>query len=182
MEYPENFPKDVAFISWIVEPGTLMATHLANTAVPRRIEGVKIEIVGPEHPCYSPGQSNRRLIATREFTWGEELGPGIGFCGELVHDGMRTSSKYTVECDEMVSVDAQRYGNELRFINSYKGIRETPNTQFHWRLRNNGMPYLAVVCVVSVRKGEEFLLDYGNTYDRKYLPDNGSTSQEPTKR
>mmetsp|Transcript_9350 Transcript_9350/g.15197 ORF Transcript_9350/g.15197 Transcript_9350/m.15197 type:complete len:252 (+) Transcript_9350:1211-1966(+) len=167
---PKKFPRDVTFISWIVEPGTLSAIHLANTAVPRHIEGVRIEIVDKKHPCYSPWQINRKLVATRDFAWGEELGPGIGFCGELVHDGLRSVTKYMAECDETVSIDAQRFGNELRFINSYKGIRATPNTQFHWRLKPDGLPYLAVVCVVSVEKGEEFLLDYGKPYDNEHLP------------
>jgi len=169
-EVPRNFPKGVVFVSWIIEPGTLRAMHLANTAVPKHILGVAIETVAQDHPCYSPGMHNRRLVAARDFAWGEELGPGIGFCGELVHDGMRSGSRYMAECDEVVSVDAQRYGNELRFINSFKGISEAPNTQFHWRLKPDGMPYLAVVCVVSIRKGEEFLLDYGKPYDNEYLP------------
>jgi len=167
---PRNFPKDVVFVSWIMEPGTLTAVHLANTAIPKHIEGVRIETVGPDHPCYQNGYLNRRLVATRDFSWGEEVGAGIGFCGELVHDGMRSASKYMAECDETVSIDAQRYGNELRFINSFKGIKPAPNTQFHWRFRSNGMPYLAIVCVASIRKGEEFLLNYGKPYDNAHLP------------
>lgn len=115
---------------------------------------------------------HRRLIALRDFAWGEELGPGIGYCGELVHEDSRRVGQYTAECDDVVSIDAQRCGNELRFINSFRGVGPEPNTQFHWRYRLNGLPYLAVVCVSNVKRGEEFLLDYGEPYDTVFLPQN----------
>jgi SET domain-containing protein len=60
-------------------------------------------------------------------------------------------------------VDADRAGNETRFINDYRGIAETPNVQFRVVL-DPTRPQVCVVALVAVPQGAELLADYGDAY------------------
>ena len=62
-----------------------------------------------------------------------------------------------------VGVDASRMGNEARFINDYRGIREQPNAKFvDERSAETGRLEMGVWSGhQGIKKGEEILVSYG---------------------
>jgi hypothetical protein len=96
----------------------------------------------------------------------------------LVHgstDADPTSSyDLSFDAELGVGIDAQRMGNEARFINDYRGIAEKPNAEFKdvWIRKANGTIERRIgVFVLSgkgrekgIRKGEEILVSYGKGF------------------
>jgi hypothetical protein len=86
-----------------------------------------------------------------------------------------TNSDYDLSLDrEMgIGIDADRKGNEARFINDYRGIAEKPNAEFKevWDEKSGerGMGVWVLPEGRSgkgkgIRKGEEILVSYGRGF------------------
>lgn len=72
-----------------------------------------------------------------------------------------------------IGIDADKRGNEARFINDYRGITEKPNVEFKeiWdeRKKERGMgvwvlPEGKSGKMKGIRKGEEILVSYGRGF------------------
>jgi len=72
-----------------------------------------------------------------------------------------------------IGMDAEKMGNEARFINDYRGIAKKPNAEFRevWdeRRSERGMGVWTLPEVKSrkekgVRKGQEILVSYGRGF------------------
>lgn len=131
-------------------------------------------ITSPSHPAN--GQSG--LFATRD------LKPGIfilQYIGEIHANPQSTvtdphaESNYDLSLDRElgIGIDADKKGNEARFINDYRGIAEKPNAEFReiWdeRRKERGMGVLVLPAGKSgkgkgIRKGEEVLVSYGRGF------------------
>lgn len=86
------------------------------------------------------------------------------------------SSNYDLSLDrEMgIGIDADKKGNEARFINDYRGVGERPNAEFReiWDVgrKERGMGVWVLPEGRSgrgkggVRKGEEILVSYGRGF------------------
>ena len=62
-------------------------------------------------------------------------------------------------------IDAERFGNETRFINGFRGIAAQPNVAFvPYFAQQTGEVAVAVVTRRLLRRGEELLVDYGSKY------------------
>lgn len=88
----------------------------------------------------------------------------LDYLGE-VHCDDRPSSDYdlslyrTPDGSVSVGVDASVMGNEGRFLNDYRGIREKPNAQFLERRCDNGELRMSIWTDSAViKKGEEILV------------------------
>jgi hypothetical protein len=136
-------------------------------------------ITSPAHPAC--GQSG--LFASRD------LKPGIfilQYLGEI-HAALpslnnnnpaldpHANSDYDVSLDreQGIAIDADRKGNEARFINDYRGIAERPNAEFKevWddKRKERGMGVWVLGEGRSgkgrgLRKGEEILVSYGRGF------------------
>ena len=86
-------------------------------------------------------------------------------------------SNYDLSLDRelCIGIDADKKGNEARFINDYRGIAERPNAEFKeiWdeRRKERGMGVWVLPEGKSgkgkgkgVRKGEEILVSYGKGF------------------
>jgi len=85
------------------------------------------------------------------------------------------NSNYDLSLDREhgISIDADKKGNEARFINDYRGVAERPNTEFKeiWDVRR-GERGIGVWVLQEgkkgkgkgVRKGEEILVSYGKGF------------------
>ncbi|CEL93070.1 unnamed protein product [Vitrella brassicaformis CCMP3155] len=106
----------------------------------------------------------RRLVAARRWEPFEVLGEYTGYLVPPSRDGPYVCKLVQDEADwEAVSVDASKAGNELRFVNDYRGISEQPNVSFS-SCFIDGLPRTLLVVTRPVAFGEEFLADYGQSY------------------
>lgn len=138
-------------------------------------------ITTPTHPAN--GQSG--LFATRPLKPGAFV---LLYLGNLHPEGdpSAASSDYDLWLDREagVAVDAQRCGNEARFVNDYRGVGARPNAEFRevWSARH-GLRCMAVFALPEgkrekkgsggVRKGEEILVSYGKGFWGHRFSDGG---------
>ena len=69
---------------------------------------------------------------------------------------------------DSLGLDAKNCGNELRFINSYLNVDFGPNVTMR-TVYINTYPHICIVCMRDIEIGDEFLLDYGEAYNKAYL-------------
>jgi hypothetical protein len=89
-------------------------------------------------------------------------------------DGGTEKSDYDLwlDRDAAIAVDAARSGNEARFINDYRGIRDGPNAEFKevWSVRHQQRCMAVFVLPAgkkgkwSIPKGGEILVSYGKGF------------------
>lgn len=70
--------------------------------------------------------------------------------------------------EESLGVDAQKSGNEMRFINSHLNIAFSANVSMRTAYVNS-YPHILIVCTQDIEPGDELLLDYGAAYNNAYL-------------
>lgn len=117
------------------------------------------------HPAH--GQSG--LFAARDLKAGSFIVPYLGRThGSSTTD---TESDYDLWLDKEgdLAVDAAHQGNEARFVNDYRGVRERPNAEFGLGWSEQW----GQICVgfwvkrgkrEGIRKGEEILVSYGKGF------------------
>ncbi|PMD54563.1 uncharacterized protein K444DRAFT_486029, partial [Hyaloscypha bicolor E] len=152
----------------------------ANT--PKRPSLVKITpITTPSHPA----NGQHGLFASRDLKPGTFILQYLGEIHAAVGRGEHgehgeekdphADSDYDLSLDrEMgIGIDADRKGNEARFINDYRGIAEKPNAEFKelWDEKSGerGMGVWVLPEGRSgkgkgIRKGEEILVSYGRGF------------------
>lgn len=133
-------------------------------------------ITTPTHPAC--GQSG--LFAARDLKPGTFI---IQYLGEIHAPSIdmnsapdaHANSNYDLSLDREhgIGIDADRRGNEARFINDYRGIADRPNAEFKevWdeRRKERGMGVWVLGEGKSgkgkgLRKGEEILVSYGRGF------------------
>jgi SET domain-containing protein len=130
---------------------------------------VEIRIIqDPSHPC----NGQRGLFALRDLPSGIFIGE---YCGIAIHqldsEGL-LNNQYLADYDNMyhnyaghIRIDAQNIGNETRYINDFRGIKDSngaPNARFNkvWLDRMRCM----VEIIDFVPKDKEITVDYGEQY------------------
>ncbi|KAI1427887.1 hypothetical protein F5Y12DRAFT_125072 [Xylaria sp. FL1777] len=189
---PKNWPSSVPYLS---RPS--FAPHVSKTqheSLRMRLPDLIAVIPAnfPRGPCplvriipisdsSHPAQGQFGLFAARHLEPGTLILPYYG----LVHSSLpphslnHDKSDYDLwlnrEAD--IAVDAEQAGNEARFINDYRGIRERPNAEFKqcWDVRS-GQQCMAVFVLPSgknaltkagaggIAKGTEILVSYGKGF------------------
>jgi SET domain-containing protein len=136
----------------------------------------------PSHPAY--GEAG--LFATKDLKPGTFILQYIGEIHASSSDGPaspasksatdpHTNSNYDLSLDREfgIGIDADKRGNEARFINDYRGIADKPNAEFKeiWdeRRKERGMGVWVLGEGKSgkgkgIRKGEEILVSYGKGF------------------
>lgn len=184
MEKPRNWPQDIKYLPAPSQSKSLSASHLAGIRarpaalpfIPRDLcpcpnPWVKITAISsPKHPA--SGQYG--LFATRHLKPGTLILPYIG----VVHPGTESSTEsdydLSLDRDADLAVDAAQAGNEARFINDYRGVRDRPNAEFRevW-CEKYGQRCMAVFVLPEgkktkgkggIAKGEEILVSYGKGF------------------
>ncbi|KAI9509063.1 hypothetical protein F5148DRAFT_1190121 [Russula earlei] len=120
--------------------------------------GVIRQITDPSHPAY--GQHG--LFAVRKIPARTLIAEYIG----EVHSDERPTSDYDISLHrfpgESVGMDAATMGNEARFVNDYRGIRQKPNAQFSdQRTAGGGLRMCICSLAEGIRKGDEIVVSYG---------------------
>ncbi|RWA10152.1 hypothetical protein EKO27_g4950 [Xylaria grammica] len=189
---PKNWPSSVPYLS---QPS--FAPHVTKaqreslgirspdltTAIPSNFARgpcplVRIIVISdPSHPAN--GQAG--LFAARHLEPGSLILPYYGLVHSstppysLAHDKSDYDLWLNKEAD--VAVDAEKAGNEARFVNDYRGVRERPNAEFRqcWDARS-GQQCMAVFVLPAgknaptkasaggIAKGAEILVSYGKGF------------------
>jgi hypothetical protein len=185
-QVPKNWPATLPYLESPEYSKTLESIHLAaiktptNDSIPSNTTKgacslVKITpIISTSHPAF--GQFG--LFATKDIKRGTFILQYLGEIHASSHAGDSDShshSDYDLSLDREhgIGIDADKQGNEARFINDYRGIADRPNAEFKeiWdtRRQERGMG----VWVLSegknskgkmIRKGEEILVSYGRGF------------------
>ncbi|KAI0830017.1 hypothetical protein F5Y06DRAFT_282296 [Hypoxylon sp. FL0890] len=135
-----------------------------------------IPINDPSHPAN--GQSG--LFAAKQLPPGSLILPYYG----IVHSSLPPYSTFHeksdydlwLDRDAALAVDADKAGNEARFVNDYRGVKERPNSEFRecWDSRR-GEKCMAVFVLpagkntgkkaaTGIGKEEEILVSYGKGF------------------
>ncbi|KAI1816521.1 hypothetical protein GGS20DRAFT_537247 [Poronia punctata] len=135
-------------------------------------------IANPTHPAN--GQAG--LFATRHLEPGTLILPYYGIVHSSLppHCSAHERSDYDLWLNKEagVAVDAEKAGNEARFVNDYRGVGERPNAEFRecWDMRS-GQQCMAVFVLPmgknalgkknqnnGIPKGAEILVSYGKGF------------------
>jgi hypothetical protein len=179
---PKGWPRDITFLNVPIYSPAL--TEDVKRLLHDPVSDVVIQ-TNPPSPCPQvtirpitlashPACHQSGLFASRNLPPSSLI---IVYLG-LVHGASDTdhSSSYDLGVDASlgIGIDAQKMGNEARFINDYRGIAERPNAEFKdvWvRLSNGTIERRIGVFVMSgkgrekgIRKGEEILVSYGKGF------------------
>ena len=130
------------------------------------IAGVEVRDLPTGHFLHGTGQQG--LFAVAKFEKFDILGE---YTGRIVGDEVNGHYVAALEDkahSESLGVDGEVYGNELRFINSYLNIDFFANVTMRTAYVNT-LPHILIVCMRDIEIGEEFLLDYGDAYNKAYL-------------
>ena len=200
---PKNWPPSLPYLTNPAYCPTLTPSHLTALRIrpqetkdlpPNTPKGpspvVKITpITTPSHPAN--GQSG--LFATKDLKPGTFILQYIGeihaspltnstaslapseFNPQPQKPDPHASSNYDLSHDrEMgIGIDADKRGNEARFINDYRGVAERPNAEFkeiwHGARKERGMGVWVLPEGKNgrgkgIRKGEEILVSYGRGF------------------
>ncbi|KAG5953176.1 hypothetical protein E4U53_006553 [Claviceps sorghi] len=122
------------------------------------------------HPSH-PARGQHGLFATRRLRPGSFILVYLG----RVHGSATTdpTSDYDLWLDREadLAVDAARAGNEARFVNDYRGVRERPNAVFGTAWCERWGEVCVGVWVArgagdgeGIRKGEEIVVSYGKGF------------------
>lgn len=150
------------------QPSSLPVIPTSSLTLPSPL--VKITpITTPSHPaCAQSG-----LFATRDLKPGTFILPYLG----RVHSSTSTDpeSDYDLWLDREadLAVDASRSGNEGRFVNDYRGVREKPNAEFGSGWAEKWGEVVVGFWVLpqgkkgkgeGIKKGEEVVVSYGKGF------------------
>jgi hypothetical protein len=195
-QLPKSWPSDVSYLTAPLHSKTLNLTHTSSLRTrpkdtqdipPNTPKGpcqlVKITPIStPSHPAN--GQSG--LFATKDLKPGTFI---LQYLGEVHAPSLASApspnsapnidphanSDYDLSLDREhgIGIDADKRGNEARFINDYRGIADKPNAEFKeiWdeRRKERGMGVWVLKEGKSgkakgIRKGEEILVSYGRGF------------------
>lgn len=97
------------------------------------------------------------LFAAKNFQKFDVLGQ---YTGEVV--SFSEGGKYVAYCDKC-NIDANKIGNEFRYINDYQNIAEEPNTTLRITYIDK-KPRVLFVVTKDIKEDEEILTYYGKDY------------------
>ncbi|KAI0639126.1 SET domain protein [Trametes polyzona] len=156
---PQYHASVPAHIRSFIGTDSSRASHKSHA--PQSFVSIQL-ITTPSHPAY--GQ--RGLFATKKIPPRTLI---LDYIGE-VHCDDRPDSDYDLSLYRTpdyvsVGVDAQRAGNEARFINDYRGVQAKPNALFQERRTDTGELRMSVWSgSEAIKKGDELLISYGKSW------------------
>jgi len=190
---PKNWPPALPYLRTPSHSSSLTPDHISSLRK-RPNDTLSIPANTPKGPCplvkitpittpSHPANGQSGLFAAKDLKPGTFI---LQYLGEIhpttsVHpDGSlpvdpHANSNYDLSLDRELGlgIDADKRGNEARFINDYRGVADKPNAEFKeiWdeRRKERGMGVWVLPEGKSgkgkgVRKGEEILVSYGRGF------------------
>ncbi|KAF8864848.1 hypothetical protein BDZ45DRAFT_495015 [Acephala macrosclerotiorum] len=195
-DLPKNWPLALPYLTAPIHSKSLASTHLSALRA-KPPDTLDIPPNTPKGPCSlakitpinnpsHPANGQSGLFATKDLKPGTFI---LQYIGEIHASPLPTSdtsslppvddphatSNYDLSLDREhgIGIDADKKGNEARFINDYRGIAEKPNAEFKevWdeKRKERGMGVWVLPEGKSgkgkgIRKGEEILVSYGRGF------------------
>jgi hypothetical protein len=193
---PKNWPFTLPYLTTPSYSPSLTPDHISSLQT-RPKDAISIPANTPKEPCSlvritpiitpsHPANGQCGLFATKDLKPGTFI---LQYLGEIHVSSITTSSpsdtpttidphansNYDLSLDRELGlgIDADKKGNEARFINDYRDIAEKPNAEFKeiWdeRRKERGMGVWVLPEGKSgkgkgIRKGEEILVSYGRGF------------------
>jgi hypothetical protein len=166
---PENWPEGVAFCPYL--KFRAIGHYNKNKQDPYCIPNIEIRrIDDPGHPCYDEKNPQYGVFALIGVRPGHKFGPYTGeviprkqFLKETHNDPHKYHMNFG-RSDDFV-IDADKSGNELRFVNDYRNITNEPNVEFVMKDWKKGGPISCVLTAIgTISAGDELVCDYGEDY------------------
>ncbi|KAI8912593.1 hypothetical protein EDD86DRAFT_245480 [Gorgonomyces haynaldii] len=118
------------------------------------------DIADAQHPAF--GQKG--LFTTKKIKPKQLL---LDYIGQVYHESqVSQTSDYVIHFFNEFSIDAEKRGNNGRFVNDYRGIGQKPNSKFDLYFRNKQLR-IGIFSVTEIPKGSEILVSYGKGFWRE---------------
>jgi hypothetical protein len=152
---PKNWPSNIQYINFMNYHKNFPKKSFIKKVLIQKIED-KNHILYGEYG----------LFATEKINKFDVLGEYTGLITEL--GGKYVASFHGIDKLGVFGVDAEKAGNELRFINDYLNIGPKPNTILKNTIIDR-RPKIFVVATEDIEIGEEILMDYGDEYKDMFI-------------
>ena len=141
---------------WSIIPNKVIYAKLNN------VEGIEVRILPSSHLL----SGQKGVFATKKFSKYNIIGEYTGLIN--FKKNIKQTNLYLFNLNNDVIIDAKDFGNELRFINSYLNIRDSPNLSAQYSFIG-GYPRVLYICIKDIEIGEELLVDYGDSYNKTHI-------------
>ncbi|KAI9866108.1 MAG: hypothetical protein M1813_001669 [Trichoglossum hirsutum] len=174
---PKNWPLEIAYLRSPVYSNKLTSSELSylrptnstsvgTTSITLRNSLVKICLI--TSPDAHPALHQRGLFATRHLPPGSFI---LDYLGLYHSESSISDYDLSLSRDLGIGIDAVAMGNEGRFINDFRGIKDGPNAEFRERIvgseRRMGVWVLPVGKSgkgKGISKREEICVSYGKGF------------------
>jgi len=126
------------------------------------IDGIEVRVLPKGHLL--AGQKG--VFATKDFLQYDIIGEYTGIVKK--YDDSDSNNLYLFALKDDLVIDANDYGNELRFVNSNMNISPDQNVSPRF-CYIDGYPRIFFICIKDIKIGEEILIDYGVEYNKIFL-------------
>jgi hypothetical protein len=173
---PKNWPPEITYISSPAYSNKLTPSELSYLRPANPLElaasiipsAALVKICLITSPNTHPALHQRGLFATRHLPPGSIILDYLG----LYHSEPSVSDyDLSISRDLGIGIDAVAMGNEGRFINDYRGVRNGPNAEFRERLVGSERRVGVWVLPLGksrkgkgINKGEEICVSYGKGF------------------
>ena len=131
----------------------LIPKNIASSSRRQYIHGVEVRKLGKDHfLCGEHG-----LFATRKFSRFDIIGEYTGMVVGSTVNGHYVAALEDTTHEASLGVDAQKCGNEMRFINSHLNISFSANVTMRTAYVNS-YPHILLVCTQDIEPEDELLL------------------------
>jgi len=186
---PENWPEGITYTPFLIwEPSRATELRLHSTlCVPWPTAVIRPLI--ETHPAHGHEPRESAAVACGLFArCAIPSGAWLGdFTGLVKQQEPEDDSRYLLEAFHhptlgvRFDVDAQRFGNESRFINDFRDIAPMPNVAFMpYRAPATGELAIGVVALRAIRGDDEILADYGGAPSTDGAAHDADTSVAPS--
>ena len=177
---PKGWPADVVHISASIYHSSVpkeILSQLQGSKPSKNILPCSLVRIRRINEIAHPAKGQSGLFATKKIPPNTFI---LFYLGE-VHADAREASDYDLSLfrtqeGTSIGVDAQKMGNEARFINDYRGVTVKPNAIFKEVRTEVGELRIGIwSATTEIKKGEEVLVSYGKGW-WKARADKSSTS------
>jgi|GEM_PF-6570896 len=136
------------------------------------LSAVEIRRLPPDHPAYRDERSYG-LFSHARIAKGAYIAEYTGRY-RLKRERSK-SSRYLLKCSDNLYIDAENYGNETRYVNDYRGVMKSPNSQYykidckeHFYKNVKITSRVVVKARRDIEPGEEIVVNYGRGYCKQW--------------
>jgi hypothetical protein len=122
------------------------------------IEGIEVRVLPPNHLL----AGEKGVFAKKKFEHYDVIGE---YTGTIKHiDKTTDNNLYIFKLIDNFVIDGEKNSNELKYVNSYINISDSPNLIATVSYIDK-YPRVLYICSRDIEIGEELLIDYGDEYN-----------------